>query len=92
MATTCRCGKPKGSGKTFCFSDYKRLPTSLQRRLYNHVGDGYEEAYAEAVRILEPRGVCKKCGCTDEHACPGGCSWTNKERTLCSACVKKESA
>lgn len=30
-------------------------------------------------------GVCKKCGCTNERACPGGCYWV--EPDLCSACV-----
>lgn len=28
---------------------------------------------------------CRVCGCTDERACPGGCSWV--EEDLCSACV-----
>jgi hypothetical protein len=31
-------------------------------------------------------GVCRECGCTDERACPGGCSWV--EPDLCSACVE----
>jgi hypothetical protein len=30
-------------------------------------------------------GVCRVCGCTDEEACEGGCSWV--EPDLCSACV-----
>jgi hypothetical protein len=33
------------------------------------------------------RGVCDICGCTDARACPGGCSWVNKEHTLCSSCL-----
>jgi hypothetical protein len=28
---------------------------------------------------------CRDCGCTDSHACAGGCSWT--EPGLCSACT-----
>lgn len=32
--------------------------------------------------------VCAKCGCTDELACPGGCSWVSE--TLCSACSEEE--
>jgi len=28
---------------------------------------------------------CRKCGCTDMHACPGGCSWVDAD--LCSACA-----
>ena len=27
---------------------------------------------------------CRGCGCTDERACPGGCSWVTPN--LCSAC------
>lgn len=30
-------------------------------------------------------GVCRVCGCTDEHACPGGCYWV--EVDLCSVCA-----
>lgn len=29
--------------------------------------------------------TCRVCGCTDDHACPGGCCWV--EDDLCSACV-----
>lgn len=28
---------------------------------------------------------CMGCGCTDEHACPGGCSWVTPR--LCSRCA-----
>lgn len=34
--------------------------------------------------------VCRVCGCTDDHACPGGCYWV--EEDLCSACAAKEAA
>jgi len=30
---------------------------------------------------------CRICGCTDEHACEGGCYWV--EEDLCSACAEK---
>ena len=30
-------------------------------------------------------GTCRKCGCTDNHACPGGCYWI--EPDLCSRCA-----
>lgn len=36
--------------------------------------------------ILLP-GTCCQCGCTDDNACDGGCSWVDPEHTLCSACV-----
>lgn len=29
--------------------------------------------------------TCKSCGCTDLHACPGGCHWVTDD--LCSNCV-----
>lgn len=28
---------------------------------------------------------CRYCGCTDDRACPGGCSWTGQD--VCSACA-----
>ena len=30
---------------------------------------------------------CRVCGCTDAHACPGGCYWVAPD--LCSACAMK---
>lgn len=33
--------------------------------------------------------TCIMCGCTDSHACPGGCSWTERGPDgtgLCSRC------
>jgi hypothetical protein len=33
-----------------------------------------------------PRGVCRTCGCTENHGCPGGCSWVDGTETLCSSC------
>jgi hypothetical protein len=34
-------------------------------------------------------GECQVCGCTDEHACPGGCVWANASATLCSRCAQQ---
>lgn len=34
--------------------------------------------------------LCRVCGCTDEHACEGGCSWVPDpacEGDLCSRCL-----
>ena len=31
--------------------------------------------------------TCRACGCTDMHACPGGCYWVGAD--LCSACAPK---
>lgn len=39
----------------------------------------------------KPRGIhiirsCRVCGCTDNHACEGGCEWVENEYNLCSKC------
>lgn len=34
------------------------------------------------------RQVCRVCGCTWDHACPGGCYWV--EPNLCSKCMGKQ--
>ncbi len=34
-----------------------------------------------------PARKCRACGCTDDHACPGGCYWI--EEDLCSACAEE---
>lgn len=31
---------------------------------------------------------CRVCGCTWDHACPGGCYWV--EPDLCSRCAERE--
>lgn len=33
---------------------------------------------------------CRVCGCTEDHACRGGCYWVSED--LCSACVDTEEA
>lgn len=30
---------------------------------------------------------CQVCGCTDNHACRGGCFWVDSEKTICSSCA-----
>lgn len=41
--------------------------------------------------VADPKGStewkCSVCGCTDDHACPGGCYWV--EPGLCSRCIKQ---
>lgn len=48
----CFCGKNKKSKMSFCYSCYRSLPRSMQRDLYRRMGDGYEEAYDDAVTWL----------------------------------------
>jgi hypothetical protein len=48
---------------------------------------GGEESTLPPRPDLHPLGIrqCRACGCTDNFACDGGCSWI--ETDLCSACV-----
>lgn len=34
-------------------------------------------------------GKCRVCGCTEDKACEGGCSWADEGQTLCTSCVDK---
>ena len=36
---------------------------------------------------MRQRRKCRVCGCTEDHSCPGGCSWVAPD--LCSACEEK---
>ncbi len=39
---------------------------------------------------MDEQQKCRKCGCTDECACPGGCAWVLDN--LCSACIPQHLA
>lgn len=56
LGTVCVCLKGKGSRKTFCYECYRKLPKTLQNDLYKSFGEGYEEAYREAIKVLEGLG------------------------------------
>lgn len=45
------------------------------------------DAVVDFIRNLKLPRRCRVCGCTDDHACPGGCYWV--EYDLCSACAEK---
>lgn len=40
---------------------------------------------ASGMRILT-ESQCIGCGCTESHACEGGCAWVDADQTLCSRC------
>lgn len=40
------------------------------------------------VTVPERVGTCRWCGCTERHGCDVGCSWANRQGTLCSECVE----
>lgn len=48
------------------------------------------EAILARIEAEANEGVqrCRVCGCTDDHACPGGCYWVAPD--LCSACAGME--
>ena len=48
----CQCGRPKYRGKALCFHCYKLLPRDLQADLYKSIGNGFEEAYEQAISYL----------------------------------------
>lgn len=58
------CGQQKEVRKTFCFTDYRRLPKAMREGVYQKLGHGYFEAVIEAMQYLgkgefilpEPRG------------------------------------
>lgn len=40
----------------------------------------------EEPRPRKKKAKCRVCGCTDDHACEGGCYWVEKD--LCSTCYE----
>lgn len=48
----CQCGRAKKRGWALCHKCYSSLPHEMQIALYRQIGDGYEEAYEEAVAWL----------------------------------------
>ncbi len=69
------------SGASFCGSRDRQLKEAQERVI---LLDGILAEYA--IRY------CRVCGCTDDRACEGGCSWVTDAETsqgpVCSACVK----
>jgi len=52
------------------------VATPAQKALY--------ESDEKTLLALTTGWECEHCGCTNERACPGGCSWVDVN--LCSAC------
>lgn len=51
----CFCGARKAPMQTFCSSDYFALPKDIRNALYNRIGEGYEQAYAEARKFFKEK-------------------------------------
>ncbi|MEO0966303.1 MAG: double zinc ribbon domain-containing protein [Planctomycetota bacterium] len=52
------CGKVKRAGQTVCPACWRKLPPAFREPLYDRVGEGYEQAFTDAMRSLgvdEPR-------------------------------------
>jgi hypothetical protein len=47
----------------------------------------HNPAFPSLIRFEDVERACRACGCTDNRACEGGCSWV--EADLCSACREK---
>lgn len=62
VGTDCVCGARKPSQMTHCRKCYFALPEPARSALYSLVGHGYEEAYAESLRLL------RECGRIPEEA------------------------
>lgn len=51
-------------------------------------GSNISQSNMLGVRIdITPVAICNGCGCTDDHACEGGCFWVAQD--LCSNCADK---
>ena len=50
---TCRCGGSKAMNRAFCFHCWNRLPRNIRHRLYNRIGQGFEQAIVEAWAVLD---------------------------------------
>lgn len=55
---------------------------------YEEVTGAWIAAQELAVGMADSVDACRHCGCTDSHACEGGCFWV--EDNLCSSCVRTE--
>ena len=49
----CHCGRKKGRKKAFCLRCWNKFPKDLQRKLYQRIGSGFEEAVFEAREYLK---------------------------------------
>lgn len=72
----------------------------LAHRVWVDHGGGLVESMQAAIEAALPHlespwltppaapRQCRICGCTDEEACPGGCSWSQPE--ICSTCAARQ--
>src|SRR5216683_5155447 len=87
----------------------KQASASTQRSLQTAIKGAKPQSYWQLKRqimaniqraIEDDMGnedrMCVHCGCTDSHACPGGCSWVIEHKAtmtgVCSNCLGEEQA
>lgn len=71
-STTCpSCGRAKRASQSLCLHCYTALPHPMRCELWNDVGDGYEQAMADAMNKLAELGLHK----------PGRASEPTQEQT-----------
>ena len=62
---------------------------------FHAAGDALVELFEALEEVADAVPHCRICGCTDERACEGGCSWVPDPLglgDLCSACLAKVEA
>ena len=57
IGATCRCGKAKRGGESFCVFCMDALPNDFRFSLRKGFGAGYEEAYDAALATLKEKGL-----------------------------------
>ena len=76
------------SAKRYDVADsFFSVVVAIDMDLGNVVATYLRELLIEAGQEGLCPSVCTECGCTDGHACPGGCCWI--EPGLCSRCADK---
>jgi hypothetical protein len=59
--------------------------SGLHRARLRSEGEARADRETARAARLRVKGACLVCGCTEDHACEGGCHWVAPR--LCSACV-----
>lgn len=92
------CARSVRDEYLMCPQHWRRVSKATQRIIWATCGvsgsiAAYQQAVSDALlEIAKKEGIevplCRKCGCWELHACPGGCFWV--ETDLCSACASPE--
>jgi hypothetical protein len=63
-------------------------PSLMRSVLATALMAGAEHLVPEPSAWVKLNRQCRICGCTDDEACPGGCSWSQPE--ICSTCALRQ--